>query len=115
MNRRIRKKRRIGEFNYKGFKVTCTFDPPLADVDRVLDEYIAFCEAHNLGTGGGMSDKTFEQFVTEIGRPRRLGGGRYWYPDVHATEADRALVWDYLSKLPGVQYLAVSGLIGAWS
>ncbi len=115
MNKRIRKKRHVGEFNTKGFEVTCTFDPPLPDVDRVLDDYIAFCEANSLATGGGMSDKSFGQFITRVGRPRHIGGGRYRYPDVDATEADRALVWDYVSKLPTVQGPAVSELRGAWS
>lgn len=37
MNRRIRKKRRVGEFNWEGFEVEATFDPPLQDVDKFLD------------------------------------------------------------------------------
>ena len=64
MNRRIRKKRRVGEFNWKGFEVEATFDPPLEDVDKFLDDYLVFCDAHNLLTGGGMKDTSFGQFVT---------------------------------------------------
>lgn len=113
MNRRIRKKRRVGEFNWKGFEVEATFDPPLQDVDKFLDDYLAFCDAHNLLTGGGMKDTSFGQFVTKCGRGRHIGGNRWRYPDAHCTEADRSLVVDYFAQFPQAR-VTVKPLKGAW-
>lgn len=115
MNRRVRKKKHVAEFNTLGFEVTCTFDPALVDVDRFLDDWIAFAEANDLAIGGGMDDKQFGQFVTRVRRGRRIGANRFRWVDRHCTESDRSLVSEWLARHDNIKDITTSALRGAWS
>jgi uncharacterized protein YggL (DUF469 family) len=114
MNRRIRKKLHRGEFNTLGFEVRATFDPPLVDVDRFFDEWIAFVEDNGLAVGGGMNSRQLGQFVTRIRRGRRIGANRYRWIDQNATEADRELVQEWLLD-HGAKTTVAAPLKGPWS
>jgi uncharacterized protein YggL (DUF469 family) len=114
MNRRIRKKKMMGEFDWKGFLVRCTFEPPLQDqeANAFFDDYIAFCEQHGLMTGGGMTGATLGQFVTKSRRGRRIGRTSWRHAMMHCTDADRALVREYLAGRPETHTLEIKPLVG---
>lgn len=117
MNKRLRKKKHKGEFNYKGFEVTCTFEPKLFDsdaVDRFLDEYIEFVESLELGTGGGIDEKQMGQHlcVMKGGRRQRNGQVRFGYG--HATEEHRGKLYAWLSSKLFVTNLVIGPLQGSW-
>jgi uncharacterized protein YggL (DUF469 family) len=71
MNRRLRKKKRMGEFKEFGFGLLCDLRPGLSidDIDALVDRLIVVVEARKLGFGGscGCDDK-LEGFVTRMGR-----------------------------------------------
>ncbi|MFP2961779.1 50S ribosome-binding protein YggL [Myxococcus sp. 1LA] len=82
MNKRLRKKKRGGEFKELGFELLGDLRPGISDVDidAFVDRLIVVVEARKLGFGGGGGrDGKFEGFVTRIGRGS-------------ATEDDRASV-----------------------
>jgi len=71
MNRRIRKKKRVGEFQEIGLEVEVTFDPSL-DNDQVFDLWIGDAiEGNGLcfgGGGGGQEPPHTLSGIVELGR-----------------------------------------------
>jgi uncharacterized protein len=65
MRRRLRKKRRLGEFIELGFLVRAELVPALDDpaFDAFLDRWIDAVEARGLVFGGGGRRDAFEGFV----------------------------------------------------
>jgi len=115
VNRRIRKKRHVGEFDYLGFEVVCRFDPPLIDVDSFLDSFIAFAEANGYAIGGGIDQSQMGQFVTRVRRVRRIGANRFRWAEHSCTPADGDAVYDWLrARLPTSSTIGISELRGAW-
>lgn len=106
MRRRLRKKKRLGEFRELGFDVSYL---PVAgttesDNERFLDAFIeSAVEANGLAcSGGGFPGRTMEFFVTRSGlRPS-------------TTEGDRRLVHAWLEARPDVASFTVGGLRDAW-
>ena len=104
MRRRLRKKRRVGEFQEFGFDVTYT---PTAECtepnrDKLLDAFIEQAiEANGLQCGGG-GVVTMEFFVTRVKRRSS------------ATEADRLVVQQWLESRPDVVSFDIGGLRDAW-
>lgn len=120
MNKRLRKKKRRGEFNWLGFEFECRFDPELGtesdaqgncEVDRFLDAYIAFIESLSLGTGGGTGPRQMGQFVIKYVPGKRRPNGRTPHRHVHCTEEDRSKVEAWLRSHPFVVDLVFSALI----
>lgn len=116
MNKRLRKKKHKGEFNFLGFEATCVFRPVLQDdaVEEFLDRYIAFIEANNLGTGGGIDHLTMGQFITRCLPCRRKRNGKMQYRDDNATSEDRAKVVAWLEAQPEVSLAKGGDLVPAW-
>jgi uncharacterized protein len=88
MRRRLRKKKRLGEFKELGFEVRVDMLLGLTreDLDAFLDRWADVVEARHLAFsgGGGGSDGKFDGFVTRKG----LGT---------ATEEDRAALDAFLA------------------
>jgi len=78
MNKRLRKKKRVGEFMELSFEVRGSLRPGLgrAELEAFVERFIAEVEAHQLSFGGGIGD-ALDGFATRNGR-------------ASATEDDRA-------------------------
>lgn len=104
MNKRLRKKKRVGEFREFGFPVRFSFSSQLSTEERnsLLDDWIhCAIEANGLEFGGGGTSNIWEGFVA----CDRRGS---------ATEQHRQLVEEWLSKEPRVLQHDVGPLIDAW-
>jgi uncharacterized protein YggL (DUF469 family) len=104
MRRRLRKKRRVGEFQEFGFDVTYTSSAELSasDRDRLLDAFIEQAiEANGLACGGG-GFETMEFFVTRM-KCR-----------TSATETDRLVVQRWLESCLKVVSVKVGELRDSW-
>ena len=121
MNKRIRKKKHVGEFDWLGFAIEGNFDPPFPDEnnfvesDKFIDELIDFCEVHDLGVGGGQSAGEFGFFVEKaVARGWKSSRQRRWVFK-HCTEADRHLLIGWLAGKDFVKDPVVGPLKGTWS
>jgi uncharacterized protein len=103
MRRRLRKKKRLGEFTELGFEVRAELTPDLDDAgfEAFIDRCIEAVEARRLGFGGGGRREDFAGFVTQLGRGS-------------ATEHDRTAMVTFLSSDPAVVRHAVGPLVDAW-
>jgi uncharacterized protein YggL (DUF469 family) len=103
MRRRLRKKKRVGEFTELGFSVSAELSPDLDDAgyDAFLDRWIDAVEARRLAFGGGGRREAFEGFVTQLGRGS-------------ATDADREALTAFLAGDPAVVRHHVGALVDAW-
>lgn len=102
MNKRLRKKKHVGEFREDGFyiKAQLSFlknDSP--ECDKFVDDLIEFVESKNLYIGGGVGTET-DVFCT------RYKGS--------CTEDDRQTVSEYLKNHPLVIRFKVGPLVDAW-
>lgn len=88
MKRRLRKKKRLGEFRELGFEIRCELGASTFDErDAMLDRWIAFVESRGLGFGGGVREGLIDGFVIRL-------------PRDSATEEDRAAVAAFLATEP---------------
>jgi len=104
VNRRLRKKKRVGEFREFGFPVRFSFSEQLSVDERnsLLDDWIRLgIEANGLQFGGGGGSNIWEGFVALEGRGS-------------ATDDHRRIVDEWLSKEPRVLRHEVGPLIDAW-
>ena len=104
MNKRLRKKRRVGEFKELGFELLGELRPGTSDddVEAFVDRLIVAVEARKLGFGGGGGrDGKFEGFVTRMGRGS-------------ATEEDRTALDAFLAGDVDVVRHEVGALKDAW-
>jgi uncharacterized protein YggL (DUF469 family) len=105
MRRRLRKKKRVGEFMELGFAVTATLRSGLShdDVDAFADRWIDAVELRRLAYGGACGgDGTLDGFVTLMGRGS-------------ATEADRRALMACLDADDAVVRHDVGALRDAWT
>ena len=105
MNKRLRKKKRKGEFAEFGFPIAWRWarKPSNDDLDVFWDNIIAFAESRGLGIGGGsnMNRETSSAFVTKLGRGS-------------ATEADRTEFIGWMTDDPIVGKFIVGEMVDAW-
>jgi len=103
VKKRLRKKKRLGEFRQDGFhvvgKLKTTSD---ADYEKFLDDFIDFVEREpvSLLIGGGSSKDSFGFFVTAQNRT--------------CSSADQDDVVRYMKSSPYVGAFVVGPLIDAW-
>jgi uncharacterized protein YggL (DUF469 family) len=105
MKRRLRKKKRIGEFQELGFEVSFDMSPELTIEQRnaLLDAFIMDAiEANDLACGGGGSDMNWEVFVVAE-KPR-----------ASAAEAQRQAVQAWLEGQKAISNIKVGELRDAW-
>lgn len=103
MKKRLRKKRRVGEFKEFGFCIRFQLDEnmSLTDVESFLDEFLTEAiEANELDFGGG-GNHDWQGFVTL----ERRGS---------VTEEQRKLVNEWLDRHPQVQQHQVGEFLDAW-
>lgn len=104
MNKRLRKKKRVGEFQELGFELRGDLRPGISDgdIEAFVDRLIAVVEPRRLAFGGGGGrDGKFEGFVTRLGRGS-------------ATEEDRAALAVFLEGDAAVARHEVGTLRDAW-
>lgn len=106
MKRRLRKKRRLGEFREYGFSVLAQFPSGARgpEAEARLDEFIRFVETRNLGVGG--NPEGTGGFVSRLCTNRRCrqcnrryGRDRVFTP---VTDADRDDVVAWFRSRGGV-------------
>lgn len=102
MNKRMRKKKRVGEFREDGFRilaeVNVTNNSP--ENEQFLDDLIEFVESRSLGIGGGVGDKV-DVFCAYLGRGT-------------CTEEDRQAVSEWFQNQPLVKRFKIGPLTDAW-
>lgn len=115
MKKHLRKKKHKGEFNYKGFEISCNFEPELIrdQQDNFLDNFIDFVESVSLGICGGLSPKKMEQFVVKRDESRKVRG-ELRFKEAHCTEVDRQLVLKWLTARSECKNIKIGPLIGSW-
>jgi uncharacterized protein YggL (DUF469 family) len=104
MRKRLRKKKRVGEFKELCFEVRADLAPGLDDSElfAFLGRLIPVVEARQLMFGGGAGrDDKLDVVVSRDGRGS-------------ATEADRAIVAVFLEHDPAVASPVVGPLRDAW-
>lgn len=104
MKRRLRKKKRLGEFKELGFEVKIALRAALdAPTHNALTErFIAAIEARNLAFGGGFgSDNQWNGFVS-------------CYARGSATELDREAIRRWIAEQPEIVGHEVGPLRDAW-
>lgn len=103
LNRRQRKKHRLGEFRELGFSLAWQFHKPEDEnfVDNFLDAFIEVVEARDLCFGGGFDSIGGDGFVCRLKRGS-------------ATEADRFALVDWLSRHPAVATVQAGVFRDAW-
>ena len=102
MKRRLRKKRRLGEFAEFGFNLRFTMSPSLSTEDRngLIDAFIGEIERLGLNFGGGGSDD-WDGFVALTGRGT-------------ATEEHRSAILVWCNAHPDIQNPVAGKLVDAW-
>ena len=103
MNKRLRKKLRLGEFRELGFELRMTLVSDLSEgaVQDALDDFINDAiEDQDLAVGGGFGE-TWNFFVTRM-RPGSV------------TEAERDAVVAWVKADPRFASVEVSPLLDAW-
>ncbi|MBZ4417867.1 YggL family protein [Myxococcus sp. RHSTA-1-4] len=104
MNKRLRKKKRGGEFKELGFELFGDLRPDVSDddIEAFVDRLIVVVEARKLAFGGGGGrDEKFEGFVTRMGRGS-------------ATEDDRTVLAAFLAGDDAIVRHEVGALRDAW-
>lgn len=104
MKKRLRKKKRVGEFKELGFELLGDLRPGISNdsIDAFVDRLIVVVEARKLGFGGGGGrDGKFAGFVTRIGRGS-------------ATEDDRTALAAFLAGEDAIVRHEVGVLRDAW-
>lgn len=101
MNKRLRKKKRVGRFQELGFEVICNLKPG-SDYEAFVDRLIAVVEARPLCFGGGGDqDGKFEGFVARAGRGS-------------ATQEDRQALLTFLNEDSAVVHPVLGKLKDVW-
>ena len=102
MRRRLRKKRRLGEFTEYGFSLQFTISPSHSTVDRnvLIDEFIDEIERLGLNFGGGGSDEWYG-FIALTGRGS-------------ATKEHRSAIVAWCNAHPDIQNPIAGELVDAW-
>jgi len=103
MRRRLRKKKRLGEFQELGFEVNAELAADTGDKGSwaFFGRLIDAAEARQLGFGGGGSGTHFTWFVVRLGRGS-------------ADEADREALAGFLRGDAAVVHHDVGPLVDAW-
>lgn len=103
MNKRLRRKKHVGEFQELGFELNCKVDlkPDDPEFDNWCDDFIAMIESHELICGGGGLPSEWGVFVS-----RHKGS---------VTEKERCAISDWLKENKHVMEFEVKDLEDAWN
>jgi uncharacterized protein YggL (DUF469 family) len=103
LNRRQRKKLRVGEFQELAFEVTIRFHQPMEDpqLDAFMDSFIDLMESRRLAVGGGGSRMGTKWFVSTWDRGS-------------TTEEDRQTVLDWRLRHPEVADAQAGAFVDGW-
>ncbi|MDR2213996.1 MAG: YggL family protein [Pseudomonadales bacterium] len=103
LNRRQRKKLRVGEFQELVFKVSIRFRQPMEGPrqDAFVDEFIGLIESRRLAVGGGFGPLEATGIVSAGGRGS-------------ATDEDKQAVLNWLLRRPEVADAQTGALVDGW-
>lgn len=103
MKKRLRKKKRVGEFTHWGLILELDHDlKSEAELTRDSDALLGFLEAHGMHAGGGFHEDRLSLFITSA------------EPRGSLSEAERHLLAGYAQNFPGMTSFRVSALVDAW-
>jgi uncharacterized protein YggL (DUF469 family) len=105
LNRRQRKKVRVGEFQELVFEIRVSFRQPTEDalLDTFLDDFIGLIESRGLAFGGGVNGSSLEG----SGVVSAWGRGS-------PTDEDRQAVLHWLQQRPEVETADVGAFVDGW-
>ena len=103
MNKRLRRKKRVGEFQELGFELNCKVDipPDSPEFDMWCDDFIEMIESHGLICGGGGLPSDWEVFVS-----RHKGS---------VTEEEKTSISNWLERNKHITDSEVKDLEDAWN
>ena len=107
MNRRKRKKARVGEYQELGFRFVGKIE---GDPDEFGDRLIEFVESQGLGVGGGLG-KNFD-LMTQYMPKKKKGRG---FSRGSCTEEHREIVKQWLMSQSEVMEFEISKLVDIWN
>lgn len=117
MNKRLRKKKHVGEFDTLGFEIEVTWIRPLTPdlIEWILDDLIEWAEARHMGCGGVIGPHSMGHFFCKHKPPRRLPNGKERCVGVSCTEADRQALMDWVRRWEyHVGSFTVGPLVSSW-
>jgi uncharacterized protein len=102
MNKRLRKKKRVGEFQELGIEVSCvvSLGSKSLEFDVWCDDFVLMIESLSLICGGGGESDTWSVFVC-----KNKGS---------VTEENRQSISNWLSENKHVENFEVSGFFDVW-
>lgn len=102
VKKRLRKKKKLGEFKEEGFSLKVDFVPDLNDasINQFIDELIDLMEEHKMLMGGGSLNNTWEAVIFRHKQS--------------TTQDDKAAVLQWLKERPGVASYEVSKNWDVW-
>jgi len=108
VKKRLRKKKRVGEFAIQGI----VFEGVFVSVDDTfenvfIDRLIEFVETFGMSCGGGSNSETFGFIVSGYRYDPNRRGGRGGYYPVSTTEAEWKAVATWLSVQPDVKSFTI--------
>jgi len=113
MKKRLRKKRKLGEYAEYGFEVQADFNFNAqknidSQIETIWNHIITFCESRNL-TCCGSSDETSIQFIINTWK----SPSRKYHPS--PTQVDKDSIIFLLKKLTTVKNIKISSWFDVWN
>jgi len=112
MKKRLRKKKRVGEFAELGFRFCGVFETELSPDkgDEFFDKLIEYVEAHDLGVGGGCGYKNFDLMTSHMPRKKKGRG----FTSGSCTEEHREIVKKFLMSISEIEEFEIGQLVDMW-
>lgn len=117
MNKRLRKKKRLGEFDWQSFDVKVVYKAGMTMEAscRAEDEFLELIESMNLCGGGGCNTSGFGLYLSKhIPGRRRPHSGYPTHREAHCTENDRRRIEMWLQTKPYVGTMTIGPLESGW-
>lgn len=114
MKKRLRKKKKLGEFDRKGFEIEIVFPRSLLsqEDDEFVDSFLEFAESMHLAVGGGGNCSRKEFFIAKYLPGKRKLNGRIYHKHVDCSVQDQSALKKWIEQKISGTNVSVSDLIG---